>query len=106
MVGRHSGQEESDFPSAQEMEGWLQREIADVKRAAELRIKDATAVVTAYSKGDISQQEAEEQSHQYSRRWGDALFGVFRSEGLNDDEILRRIDEARTKQSSRRSIER
>ena len=94
--------DDSDFPSPQEMTGWLQREIADIKKASELRIKDAQAFVSAYSKGEISAQEAEERSHQYSRRWGDALPGTLRSEGLSDEEILRRIDETRKKQSSRR----
>jgi len=103
MVVRGSGEEESDFPSPQEMEGWLQREIADIKRAAELRIKDATAFVTAYSKGQISQDEAGERSCQYSRRWGEPIFGVFRSEGLNDDELLKQLDDARKRTSSLQS---
>ena len=83
------------------MEGWLQRETADIKKAAELRTKDAEAFVNAYSKGEISAQEAEQHSYQYSKRWGDALPGVLRSEGLSDEDILRRLDETRKKQSSR-----
>lgn len=90
------------FPSPTEMEGWLQRETADIRKAAELRTKDAEAFVNAYSKGEISAQEAEQRSYQYSKRWGDALPGLLRSEGLSDEEILRRMDETRKKQSSRR----
>ena len=102
MAGQHSDEEKSDFPSPQEMEGWLQREIADIKRAAELRIKDATAFVTAYSKGEISQEEADERSYQYSRRWGEPIFGVFRSEGLSDEQVLKQLDEANSKLYSRK----
>jgi hypothetical protein len=97
MVGQRSDGEESDFPSPREMEEWLQREIADIRRAAELRIKDATAFVTAYSKGEISQGEADERSYQYSRRWGEPIFGVFRTEGLSDEQILKQLDEANRK---------
>jgi hypothetical protein len=88
---------EFDFPSSKEMEGWLQREIADATKAVELRVKDAKRLVGAYSRGEISKEEAAELAHRYSSRWGDALPGVLRSEGLTDEEILRRIDEARTK---------
>ena len=94
------------FPSPSEMEEWLQRETADIRKAAELRTKDAEAFVNAYSKGEISAQEAEQRSYQYSKRWGDALPGVLRSEGLSDEDILRRLDETRKKQSSRGSQER
>jgi hypothetical protein len=101
MAGRRTDHEESDFPSPQEMEGWLQREIADVKKAAELRIKDATLFVTAYSKGEISKEQAEDRSYQYSRRWGEPIFGVSRSEGLSDEQILKELDEARGKRFAR-----
>lgn len=97
MASQTSDKEESDFPSPKEMEGWLQREIADVKKAADLRINDATAFVAAYLQGNISKEQAEERSYQYSRRWGEPIFGVFRSEGLSDDQILKQIDEARSK---------
>lgn len=99
-------EDDLSFPSPKEMEGWLQRETADIRKASELRTKDAEAFVSAYSKGEISAQEAEERSFQYSKRWGDVLPGVMRSEGLSDEEILRRLDETRKKQSSRRTQER
>ena len=97
MVGRRFNPKPSDFPSPSEMEGWLQREVVDVKRAAELRIKDATAFVAAYSKGCISKEEAEERSYEYSRRWGEPIFGILRAEGLTDEQILKQLDEARNK---------
>jgi hypothetical protein len=90
-----SGSSEPDFPSPQGMQGWLEREIADVTRAAELRIKDATRFVNAYARGEISADQAAERSYQYQNRWGDALPGVPRSAGLTDQQILERIDETR-----------
>jgi len=97
MAARRPDREESDFPSVRDMEGWLQREIADVKRAAELRIKDATSFVTAYSRGEIASAEAAQLSHKYASRWGDPLPGISRSQGLRDEEILDAIDETRAR---------
>jgi hypothetical protein len=78
------------------MQGWLEREIADIHKAAELRIKDAERFVNAYARGELSPEEAEKRGYEYSERWGDSpLPGVFRSQGLSDDEILRLIDQAR-----------
>jgi hypothetical protein len=92
---------ESDFLSAKKMEGWLRREIADAERALELRTRDAKDFVAAYSRGELSPEEAANRAHGYSVRWGDPLPGVPRSQGMTDEEILRRIDEARAKQRSR-----
>lgn len=64
---------ESDRTSPKEMQGWLEREIADAAKAMELRVKDATRFVTAYSRGEISAAEADKQNYAYSRRWGEAL---------------------------------
>jgi hypothetical protein len=86
----------SDFPDPAGMQRWLEREIVDIKRAAELRIKDATEFVTAYSKGEISRDEAADRSFAYAERWGDAIPGVARSQDLSDEEILARIDAARS----------
>jgi hypothetical protein len=87
--------EKADFPAPKAMQGWLEREIADIARAAELRIKDATRFVNTYARGELSADEAAKQSLKYADRWGEALPGVPRSAGLNDDEILKRIDETR-----------
>jgi hypothetical protein len=87
--------DESDYPSAQRMQEWLAREIADIQKAAELRIKDATQFVNAYARAEITASEAESRGFRYAERWGDALPGVLRSQGLSDIEIIARIDEAR-----------
>lgn len=91
---------ESDFPPPNEMQGWLEREIADSAKAHELRVKDVTSFVSAYAKGEISPQEAEKRSIAYSTRWGEALPGVFHSRGMTDDEILAKIDETRKEQEA------
>jgi hypothetical protein len=80
------------------MKEWLASEIADVRRAAELRIKEATGFVTAYAKGEISAAEAAERCYEYECRWGEALPGVWRSQGVPDEVILQKIDEARVAQ--------
>jgi hypothetical protein len=87
--------EKADFPSSKAMQGWLEREISDIARATELRIKDATRFVNAYARGELSADEAAEQSFKYADRWGEALPGVPISVALSDDEILKRIDETR-----------
>jgi hypothetical protein len=93
--------DDSDFPSPKEMTAWLQREITDTMKAAELRVRDATSFVSAYAAGEITREEAAERSHQFAKRWGDVLPGVGRSEDLSDSEILKRIDETRVRQLQR-----
>jgi hypothetical protein len=90
-----TGSGDSDFPDPKGMQGWLEREIADITRAAELRIKDASRFVNAYARGEITSEEAAKRGYEYSNRWGDALPGVPRSQGLSDQDILQTIDEAR-----------
>jgi hypothetical protein len=45
-------------------------------KEAELRITDATELVTGFLAGQISAEEARERSAEYHRRWGDALRDV------------------------------
>lgn len=88
----------SDFPDPKGMQNWLEREVADIQRASELRIKDAKNFVDAYARGEISSDEAAQRSSEYADRWGDAIPGVMSSRGLSDEEILTRLNEARAKQ--------
>jgi hypothetical protein len=85
----------SDFPDPKGMQKWLDLEIDDIQRAAELRIKDAKSFVDAYAKGEISRDEAAQRSFEYANRWGEGLPGVPRTQGLSDEEIMRRLNEAR-----------
>jgi hypothetical protein len=95
---KSAGQGESDFPDAKGMQRWLESEIADIQKAADLRIRDATAIVSEYTQGRISAEEAERRSYAYANRWGDALPGVMSTRGLTDEEILRKLDQARAKE--------
>jgi hypothetical protein len=95
---KSAGQGESDFPDPKGMQGWLEREIADIHKASELRIKEATRFVNEYARGEISADEAAKRSFEYANRWGDAIPGVPRTQGLTDDEILARLNETRVKE--------
>jgi len=91
----------SDYPRPLEMQGWLEREISDIAKAAELRIRDATRFVGEYARGDISATEAAERGYAYSVRWGEPLPGVQRSHNMTDEDILGTIDRARAHQGIR-----
>ena len=84
--------------SADDMRGWLEREITDIDKAKELRVKEATGFVEAYAQGEIAQDEMERRMYEYSCRWGEPLPGVPRSEGMSDDQILARINKTRISQ--------
>ena len=87
--------EDWSFPDAKGMQGWLEREIADIQKAGELRIREATRFVNEYARGEISKEQAEERHYGYSQRWGDVIPGVMRTQGLTDEEIIGRLDKAR-----------
>jgi hypothetical protein len=85
----------SDVLSVQEMQGWLKDEVRDSAKAHELRTKEATEFVTAYSEGKLTPAEAMDRLVQYDRRWGEALFGTSAFPNLSDEELLKKIDAAR-----------
>lgn len=90
--------DEFHYPSPKEMQGWLEREITDVTKAMELRIREASSFVVAYAQGEISADETAQRCSEYQSRWGDPLPGVPRSHGFSDSEIVDRINETRIKQ--------
>jgi len=99
------GRDDTESPyqlTVEGMRGWLEREKADVAKATELRIAEATNFVEAFARKEISQDELENRTYEYSRRWGEALPGVGRSRSLSDEEILKRIDATRDWQESLR----
>jgi hypothetical protein len=85
---------ESGELTPKDTQNWLQEEIAQLHKAVELRTKEATALATAFTKGEISAKEAAERSWKYTQRWGDALPGVMSMRGMTDEQILATIDEA------------
>jgi hypothetical protein len=58
------------------MQVWLLQEKRDIEKARELRLKEATALVEAYAKGEITAQEADDRLSKYEKRWGDILHGA------------------------------
>jgi len=95
--------EESNDPyyvSPKEMQGWLEREATDIKRAAELRLGEAARVITDYANGATLYEEMSNRLDEYKARWGEALPGVTRSAGLTDEQILKRITKVRIDQGA------
>jgi hypothetical protein len=93
-------QDEDDFLSPTELKSWLAQEAKDAAKALELRMKDATSFVTAYTNGEISSQEAASRLRQYDDRWGESLPGTMAVEGASDKSILEALDRARQKRAS------
>ena len=77
-----------------DLQNWLRQEVADSTKALELRLREATALVTDYSQGKITPEEAARKTHAFSRRWGEALPGTSAAPGRSDAEILEAIDKA------------
>jgi hypothetical protein len=82
-----------DTLSAEDMQKWLEREVAGVTKATELRLKDATDFVVAYALGKITAEQAMDRLMRYESRWGDSpLPDVPAIDGMTDDQILGRLD--------------
>ena len=86
------GPPDVDYSDVNEMLGWLKRETFAVSKEAELRIRDATSIVTDYASGQISQKEANDRRFLYSERWGQPLGGMYNPDRMTDDEILEERD--------------
>ena len=89
-----------EFPDPKGMQRWLESEIGRIQKASELRIGEATKFVNEYARGEISADEAAERNFQYANRWGDVLPGIASPHGVSDEEILRKLDEARAVQGA------
>lgn len=102
--------DEADKPSTtgsispKDISAWLNQEIADLAKAVELRIKEASALATAFAAGEISSQEAEDRLWRYQRRWGEALPGMNVSAGSTDEHILAAIDDTRRPDFTRKLL--
>ena len=86
--------------SREDLELWLRQETADCNKALELRLKEAASIVSAYSSGQLSPQEANERYWQYIHRWGEALPGTHVGGNETDEEIVVLIDLAQGKAPS------
>ena len=87
------------------MRSWLRQELKDLSKAYELRLKEATELVTAYALGELTPEEADERNWRYHQRWGEALPGVSSTEAVTDEQILAAIDKARGSYSTPRNID-
>jgi hypothetical protein len=76
-----------------EMCAWLAQEVGDLTRALELRMRDATDFVTAYTLGKITATEAMGRYRSYYSRWDEPIPGIASDKSMTDDDIIRRLDQ-------------
>ncbi len=86
---------EPDYLTPDELLDTLRREVIAINRAAELRVRELTVLVTDYARGRLSPEEANERFSRYSGRWGDPIHGVSVVEGKTDAQILKEMADAR-----------
>ena len=55
--------------SSQDMQKWLQQELADMAKAVELRTKEASELVADYTSAKINPKEAERRFCEIGERW-------------------------------------
>jgi hypothetical protein len=92
-----------DWPAnLNELLEWYSDEVFDVSRAAQMRIHAATKIVTDYTRGEISLEEAAQRLDEYDGRWRDVFHGgVDQVRGMTDEEIYKAMDEAHEKAARR-----
>ncbi len=91
--------------SVKDMREWLLGEINDSMKACELRVREATAFVTAYAMGELTAEEANKRFEAYEERWGEALFGVDSRGRGTDQAIVGSIDQARATYGSQEEMQ-
>ena len=92
----------SESLAQEDVEAWLRQEIDHSRKATKLRRAGAREIATAFAENRISPIEAADQIYRHENRWGEALPGVWTTEGKTDQEILAELDEARLRQQARR----
>jgi hypothetical protein len=80
--------------TAEDMKEWLKEETAEVQVASKRRLLEATALVEAYEKGQLTPIEADEKWREYLSRWPQKL--------ANDEELEQSIEEEAAKISGAR----
>lgn len=86
---------EHTYLTSDELLDTLRREVIAINRAAEMRIRELTVLVTDYARGKITPEEANERFSRYSSRWSDPIYGVSIAEGKTDEQILKEMADAR-----------
>jgi hypothetical protein len=84
------------------MTGLLLDEVSIISRAADIRIRELTDVVSDFARGKISAQEANARYIRNSRKWFDALPGVDSVNGKTDEQIVEEMERARKERLSGR----
>jgi len=87
--------DEAEYFSPKEVKQWADQELRDATKALELRKKELTELVTAYSAGQITPEQADERVDRYQHRWGESLRGCYATDTITDEEILAKIDSTR-----------
>jgi hypothetical protein len=84
-----------DWPkNLSELLEWLGLEVEDVSKAAQLRLQEATKVVSDCAKGEIDLEQAARRLDAYNDRWRDVFHrGVRHVRGMTDEEIYKALDE-------------
>jgi hypothetical protein len=93
--------EQEEPLSLKDMRQWAEYELKDVAKAAELRTREVNEIVSTYASGQLTPEEATKRCLQYEERWGEALPGATVGDGVSDEAILARIDEARRQSALR-----
>jgi hypothetical protein len=81
-----------DIPSADTMRAVLDNEIFALSKAMDLRLRELTSMVTAYTAGELTPEQMNERYQRYTRRWDEALPGIINARGMTDEEIIAGID--------------
>jgi hypothetical protein len=101
MAENSKAEDESDTLSVSDMNVILKHEIIAVMKAADLRLREFSGFTAEYAAGKITAEEAMDRYFHYQQKWGEALLGVPRAEGLSDAEIVATVNEAAGKYTSR-----
>jgi len=92
---KEAGNDNPGSLTPQDMVHWLEGEIRDISKEAELRIQEATDFVTAYAMGKLSEKQMNLRRSIYLSRWGETnLGGLFTTNKMSNEEILRRLDKS------------
>jgi hypothetical protein len=94
--------EPNDLLTPDDLRSWLQREILDLTKETQLRLRDAVDFVEGYASGRLSAEEATQRWQKYSDRWGESPFASIGVLGkFTDDRIIQQMDAARSQHRAR-----
>ena len=79
----------ADTVSVEEMKTYLKDEIREVRRAADLRIREFTDFTNAYAAGELTPEQAMDKFHRHMDKWGDSFPGLMpHDSNLSDAQII------------------